>query len=136
MSYSAVPVKLGRQLTLAGVDQSLRIVQEGLKADQRVIVNGIQRARQGVKVAAKQVELPRPQTAAPTPPAEQKQATAPAPFPAEKPAAPTQSAAKESDSSNAVRRAAGSCSRRRACQAGVSGGAEAAGNRSPSSPDA
>ena len=47
MSYSAVPVKLGRQLTLAGVDQSLRIVQEGLKADQRVIVNGIQRAPAG-----------------------------------------------------------------------------------------
>jgi len=91
-----VPVKLGRQLTLPGVDQSLRIVQEGLKAEQRVIVNGIQRARQGVKVAPKQVELPRPQAAAPTAPAEQTPASAPAPTVEEKPAEPTPSPAKES----------------------------------------
>ena len=46
-----------RPVTLGPLDEGLRVVREGLKAEDRVIVDGIQRARVGAKVT--------PQTAAP-----------------------------------------------------------------------
>jgi len=39
-----------RAVTLGPLDEGLRVIREGLKADDRVIVNGIQRARVGAKV--------------------------------------------------------------------------------------
>jgi RND family efflux transporter MFP subunit len=40
-----------KPVTLGPLDQGLRVVREGLKAEDRVIVDGIQRARVGAKVA-------------------------------------------------------------------------------------
>jgi RND family efflux transporter MFP subunit len=40
-----------RAVTLGALDDGLRVVKEGLKADDRVIVDGLQRARIGAKVA-------------------------------------------------------------------------------------
>src|SRR5947199_112115 len=40
-----------RAVTLGPLDEGLRVLREGLKAEDRVIVNGIQRARVGAKVA-------------------------------------------------------------------------------------
>jgi membrane fusion protein, multidrug efflux system len=40
-----------RPVTLGPLDEGLRVIREGLKAEDRVIVNGIQRARVGAKVA-------------------------------------------------------------------------------------
>jgi RND family efflux transporter MFP subunit len=40
-----------RAVTLGPLDQGLRIIREGLKPDDRVIVDGIQRARVGAKVS-------------------------------------------------------------------------------------
>jgi membrane fusion protein, multidrug efflux system len=40
-----------RPVTLGPLDEGLRVIREGLKPDDRVIVNGIQRARVGAKVA-------------------------------------------------------------------------------------
>src|SRR5881227_3290660 len=40
-----------RPVTLGPLDQGLRVIREGLKAEDRVIVDGIQRARIGAKVA-------------------------------------------------------------------------------------
>jgi membrane fusion protein, multidrug efflux system len=46
-----------KQVTLGPLDEGLRVIREGLKAEDRVIVDGIQRARVGAKVT--------PHTAAP-----------------------------------------------------------------------
>jgi multidrug efflux system membrane fusion protein len=40
-----------RQVTLGPLDEGLRVIREGLKADDKVIIDGIQRARVGAKVA-------------------------------------------------------------------------------------
>jgi membrane fusion protein, multidrug efflux system len=40
-----------RQVTLGPLDEGLRVIREGLKPDDKVIVDGIQRARVGAKVA-------------------------------------------------------------------------------------
>jgi multidrug efflux pump subunit AcrA (membrane-fusion protein) len=40
-----------RAVTLGPLDDGLQVVKEGLKADDRVIVDGLQRARIGAKVA-------------------------------------------------------------------------------------
>jgi len=40
-----------RPVTLGGLDEGLRVIKEGLKADDRVIIEGVQRARVGQKVA-------------------------------------------------------------------------------------
>lgn len=40
-----------RPVTLGPLDQGLRVIREGLKAEDRVIVDGLQRARVGAKVA-------------------------------------------------------------------------------------
>ena len=40
-----------RPVTLGGLDQGLRIIKDGLKPDDRVIVDGLQRARVGQKVS-------------------------------------------------------------------------------------
>jgi RND family efflux transporter MFP subunit len=40
-----------RPVTLGPLDEGLRVIREGLRAEDRVIVNGIQRARVGAKVA-------------------------------------------------------------------------------------
>ena len=40
-----------RTVVLGPLDEGLRVIREGLKADDRVIVDGIQRARVGAKVS-------------------------------------------------------------------------------------
>src|SRR4029079_17821343 len=40
-----------RPVTLGGLDEVLRVIKEGLKADDGVIIEGVQRARVGQKVA-------------------------------------------------------------------------------------
>jgi RND family efflux transporter MFP subunit len=40
-----------RQVTLGPLDEGLRVIREGLKAEDRVIIDGLQRARPGAKVA-------------------------------------------------------------------------------------
>src|SRR5947199_1880427 len=47
-----------RPVTLGPLDDGLRVIREGLKADDRVIVNGIQRARVGAKVAPQTAPAP------------------------------------------------------------------------------
>jgi hypothetical protein len=54
-----------RYVTLGNLDGSMRIVKEGIAADDRVIVNGLMRARAGQKVNAQ--EGPTAPTAAATP---------------------------------------------------------------------
>jgi len=39
-----------RTVTLGPLDDGLRVIREGLKADDKVIIDGIQRARVGAKV--------------------------------------------------------------------------------------
>ncbi|MGY8680617.1 efflux RND transporter periplasmic adaptor subunit [Bradyrhizobium sp. UFLA05-153] len=47
-----------RPVTLGPLDEGLRVIREGLKADDRVIVDGIQRARVGAKVNPHQAQAP------------------------------------------------------------------------------
>ena len=47
-----------RPVVLGPLDDGLRVIREGLKADDRVIVNGIQRARVGAKVAPQAAAAP------------------------------------------------------------------------------
>src|SRR6478672_11569074 len=47
-----------RPVTLGPLDDGLRVIREGLKAEDRVIVNGIQRARVGAKVAPQTAPAP------------------------------------------------------------------------------
>jgi multidrug efflux pump subunit AcrA (membrane-fusion protein) len=43
---------------LGPLDDGLRVIREGLHAEDRVIVNGIQRARVGAKVAPSPAQAP------------------------------------------------------------------------------
>jgi len=45
-----------RAVTLGPLDEGLRVIRDGLKADDRVIVDGIQRARVGAKVTPHQAQ--------------------------------------------------------------------------------
>jgi multidrug efflux system membrane fusion protein len=45
-------------VVLGPLDDGLRVIREGLKAEDRVIVNGIQRARVGAKVAPSPAQAP------------------------------------------------------------------------------
>jgi multidrug efflux pump subunit AcrA (membrane-fusion protein) len=45
-------------VVLGPLDEGLRVIREGLNAEDRVIVNGIQRARVGAKVAPKTAQAP------------------------------------------------------------------------------
>ncbi len=54
-----------RPVVLGPLDSGLRVIREGLKPDDRVIVDGLQRARIGAKVTPKAQAAPAPQ-AAPT----------------------------------------------------------------------
>jgi RND family efflux transporter MFP subunit len=49
-----------RQVTLGPLDQGLRVIREGLKPDDRVIVDGLQRARIGAKVSPQAPATPAP----------------------------------------------------------------------------
>ena len=49
-----------KPVVLGPLDDGLRVVREGLKPDDRVIVDGLQRARVGAKVAAKAAEGAKP----------------------------------------------------------------------------
>ena len=53
-----------RPVTLGPLDQGLRVVREGLKADDRVIIDGLQRARVGAKVTPKAPDANKPAPAA------------------------------------------------------------------------
>jgi multidrug efflux pump subunit AcrA (membrane-fusion protein) len=46
-----------RAVELGPLDEGLRVVHTGLKPDDRVIIDGIQRARVGAKVAPKKAEI-------------------------------------------------------------------------------
>lgn len=46
-----------RPVTLGPLDDGLRVIREGLKPDDRIIIDGLQRARVGAKVAPKQGEV-------------------------------------------------------------------------------
>lgn len=46
-----------RPVTLGALHKGLRVVKEGLSPDDRVVVNGIQRARPGAKVTAQEITL-------------------------------------------------------------------------------
>jgi RND family efflux transporter MFP subunit len=46
-----------KAVVLGPLDDGLRVVREGLKAEDRVIVDGIQRARVGAKVAPHKAEI-------------------------------------------------------------------------------
>lgn len=54
-----------KPLQLGPVSGGLRVVRSGLRPDDRVIVNGVQRARPGEKVQARNVAITRPAKAAP-----------------------------------------------------------------------
>ena len=47
-----------RPVVLGPLDEGLRVIRDGLKAEDRVIVNGIQRARVGAKVAPTAAQAP------------------------------------------------------------------------------
>ncbi|MDB5387142.1 MAG: family efflux transporter, subunit, partial [Planctomycetaceae bacterium] len=51
---------VSRPITVGAVHEGLRAVEEGLKAGERVIVNGLQRVRPGLVVEPKLVEMPVP----------------------------------------------------------------------------
>ncbi len=55
-----LPVALGRQIRPENSEEDFRVILSGLEADRKVIVNGIQRARTGAKVAPKAAETPAP----------------------------------------------------------------------------
>jgi multidrug efflux pump subunit AcrA (membrane-fusion protein) len=46
-----------RAVVLGPLDDGLRVIREGLKAEDRVIVDGIQRARVGAKVDPHKAEI-------------------------------------------------------------------------------
>ncbi len=47
-----------RSVVLGSLDEGLRVIREGLKAEDHVIVNGLQRARVGAKVTPKMAQSP------------------------------------------------------------------------------
>jgi multidrug efflux pump subunit AcrA (membrane-fusion protein) len=46
-----------RAVELGPLDEGLRVVRTGLKPEDRVIIDGVQRARVGAKVAPKKAEI-------------------------------------------------------------------------------
>jgi RND family efflux transporter MFP subunit len=54
-----------KYVTPAQLDDGLRVIKDGLAASDRVIVNGLMRARAGVKVAVQEQGTPAASTAAP-----------------------------------------------------------------------
>ncbi len=48
-----------RQVKVGRIHDGLRVIQEGIKPDEQVIVSGLQRVRQGVEVNPKPAELPK-----------------------------------------------------------------------------
>ena len=56
-----------RPVTLGVLQNGMRVIDKGLKADERVIVNGLQRVRPGVTVEPKTAETPTAQATKPTP---------------------------------------------------------------------
>ena len=46
-----------KPVTLGPLDEGLRVIREGLKAEDRVIVDGLQRARVGAKVTPQTAEV-------------------------------------------------------------------------------
>lgn len=56
-SVEARPVVLG-PVVLGPLDEGLRVIREGLKAEDHVIVDGLQRARVGAKVTPKMAQAP------------------------------------------------------------------------------
>ena len=46
-----------RPVTLGPLDEGLRVIREGLKPEDRVIVDGLQRARVGAKVTPQTAEV-------------------------------------------------------------------------------
>ena len=46
-----------RPVTLGPLDEGLRVIREGLKAEDRVIIDGLQRARVGAKVTPQTAEI-------------------------------------------------------------------------------
>jgi multidrug efflux pump subunit AcrA (membrane-fusion protein) len=61
-----------RDVVLDRVIDGMQVVKRGLTAEDRVIVNGIQRVREGLEVKPKEVEMPDPQKAAATQPTPKK----------------------------------------------------------------
>jgi membrane fusion protein, multidrug efflux system len=57
-----------RPVTLGPLDQGLRVIRDGLKPDDRVIIDGLQRARIGAKVTPQAPAAAASAAAAPTPP--------------------------------------------------------------------
>ncbi|WP_299805574.1 efflux RND transporter periplasmic adaptor subunit [Tardiphaga sp.] len=55
-----------RPVTLGPLDRGLRVIRDGLKPDDRVIIDGLQRARVGAKVTPKAAAQATPAAAAPT----------------------------------------------------------------------
>ena len=51
------------------VDDGLRVIKDGLTADDRVVVNGLMRARAGAKVTPQEQTPPAPPSSAPAEPA-------------------------------------------------------------------
>jgi RND family efflux transporter MFP subunit len=47
-----------RPVVLGPLDEGLRVIREGLKAEDHVVVNGLQRVRVGAKVAPKMAQAP------------------------------------------------------------------------------
>ena len=52
-------------MTLGQIDGGLRVIKDGLDANDRVIVNGLMRARAGIKVNAQEQGAPAAPQAAP-----------------------------------------------------------------------
>ncbi len=46
-----------REVTLGPSFDGLRVIRQGLKADERIVVNGLQRVRPGITVAPKPVDM-------------------------------------------------------------------------------
>jgi RND family efflux transporter MFP subunit len=47
-----------KYVTLGQLDEGLRVIKDGLATDDRVIVNGLMRARPGIKVNARELNAP------------------------------------------------------------------------------
>jgi hypothetical protein len=56
-----------RFVTLGQVVDGLRVIRQGVSADDRVVVNGLMRVRPGQKVTPEEQQAPSPQATAPQP---------------------------------------------------------------------
>ena len=87
-----------REVQLGRVYGGLRVIEQGVKAGEQVVINGLQRVRPGSPVTPEMVEMPVPVPAALAPPAEPAPpapVAAPATAEPPKPAAPAPAAAAE-----------------------------------------